>query len=179
MGGSFFACKLPRSRLLYVPLLSPVRFFSVRTLFVVVGCALALFGCSHTQDRSDLDVYLRSLHGKATYKETRLCLERTSHALLVEQEAYLVKDFVSRGSQTRPVREGESVRDVIAEIHGQARESAGVFFLVRGIGEKTEMILYGEATQPAAGNLRPVAGDLLVINPSPAHPLFEEYKGTR
>jgi len=150
----------------------------VKSLFVVALSALALSGCSLSQDRPDLAALIRALQGDATYKETCLLINRTSHDLLVGQNAYLVKDCGSGSTQSRTVREGESLGDVIAELDGQVQNRSGVFFLVRGIGE-TEEIFYGQATQPAASGLRPIAGDLLVIDPPPTHLLFKEYEGTR
>lgn len=150
----------------------------MKSLFVVALSALALSGCSLSQDRPDLAALIRALQGDATYKETCLLINRTSHDLLVGQNAYLVKDCGSGSTQSRTVREGESLGDVIAELDGQVQNRSGVFFLVRGIGE-TEEIFYGQATQPAASGLRPIAGDLLVIDPPPTHLLFKEYEGTR
>jgi len=150
----------------------------VKSLFVVALSALALSGCSLSQERPDLAALIRALQGDATYKETCLLINRTSHDLLVGQNAYLVKDCGSGSTQSRTVREGESLGDVIAELDGQVQNRSGVFFLVRGIGE-TEEIFYGQATQPAASGLRPIAGDLLVIDPPPTHLLFKEYEGTR
>ncbi|MDP2895932.1 MAG: hypothetical protein Q8Q12_05145 [bacterium] len=150
----------------------------MKSLFVVALSALALSGCSLSQERPDLAALIRALQGDATYKETCLLINRTSHDLLVGQNAYLVKDCGSGSTQSRTVREGESLGDVIAELDGQVQNRSGVFFLVRGIGE-TEEIFYGQATQPAASGLRPIAGDLLVIDPPPTHLLFKEYEGTR
>jgi hypothetical protein len=150
----------------------------VKSLFVVALSALALSGCSLSQERPDLAALIRALQGDATYKETCLLINRTSHDLLVGQNAYLVKDCGSGSTQSRTVREGESLGDVIAELDGQVQNRSGVFFLVRGIGE-TEEIFYGQATQPAASGPRPIAGDLLVIDPPPTHLLFKEYEGTR
>lgn len=150
----------------------------MKSLFVVALSALALSGCSLSQERPDLAALIRALQGDATYKETCLLINRTSHDLLVCQNAYLVKDCGSGSTQSRTVREGESLGDVIAELDGQVQNRSGVFFLVRGIGE-TEEIFYGQATQPAASGPRPIAGDLLVIDPPPTHLLFKEYEGTR
>jgi hypothetical protein len=150
----------------------------VKSLLVVALSALALSGCSLSQERPDLAALIRALQGDATYKETCLLINRTSHDLLVGQNAYLVKDCGSGSTQSRTVREGESLGDVIAELDGQVQNRSGVFFLVRGIGE-TEEIFYGQATQLAASGLRPIAGDLLVIDPPPTHLLFKEYEGTR
>jgi len=151
----------------------------VKSFFVVALSALALSGCSLSQERPDLAALIRALQGDATYKETCLLINRTSHDLLVGQNAYLVKDCGSGSTQSRTVREGESLGDVIAELDGQVQNRSGAFFLVRGIGKKTEKIFYGLATLSAAGSLRPTAGDLLVIDPPPGHLLFKEYEQTR
>lgn len=150
----------------------------MKSLFVVVFSGLMLFGCSQARDRSDLAVYIRALQGKTTYKETLLCLERTSHARLVEQKAYLVKNSGSGTAQTRSLREGESVEDVIEELDGLTGDGSGEFFLVRGIGKESEKIVHGRVTQLLDSGLQPMAGDLLVIDPPPDHALFKEYEQT-
>lgn len=148
----------------------------MKSLFVVVFSAVTLFGCSQARDRSDLAVYIRALRGETTYKETLFCLERTSHDLLVEQRAYLVKDYGSSTAQTQTLREGDSVVDAIEKVRGEAAGSSWEFFLVRGIGNESEEILYGRGTQTSDSSLRLMAGDLLLIDPPPNHALFKEYE---
>lgn len=148
----------------------------MKYLFVVALTALALSGC---QRRPDLDKLIAALGGELTYKETLTWLESTSHETLLGQNAYLVRHCRLHKTDTRTVREGESVRNVIEELNAQVKGSPGEFFLVQGIGKGSEKISYGLATLSAAGGLRPMAGDLLVIDPPPGHLLFKEYEQTR
>ncbi len=152
----------------------------MKSLFVVALSALALSGCFDSEKKlGDKETIIIVLKGEGTYKQQYLLLKGPSYASLLERNAYLLKDYGSGTTQIRTVREEESLGDLIAELDGQVQNRSGVFFLVRGIGKKTEKILYGQATRPAASGLRPIAGDLLVIDPPPTHLLFKEYEGTR
>lgn len=137
----------------------------------ILACYVLLCGCAATPHRRDLETLYLVYGGKATHKQAFLWFERTTYEALVRSREYFVNRCPKHLRQRKIARDGESVRDVIADTAGPTERSPSFYFLVRGIGE-SEKIFRGYNTDPQAADLTIIPGDLLVIDPSPTHILF-------
>jgi hypothetical protein len=137
----------------------------------ILTCYVVLSGCAEMPHRRDIETLYLVYGGKATYKQAFLWFERTTYEALVRRGEYFVRWRPGGIREGRIADEGESVRDVIAEIAGSVEGSPSFYFLVRGIGAN-ENIHRGDHTDHQAADLTLVAGDLLIIDPSPKHILF-------
>lgn len=149
-----------------------MRFCVALTIFAVF---ILFSGCVEAPHGRDLEMLHLVFKGKATHKQAFLWFERTTYDALVRSGDYMVIWRQRDIRETRKARSGQSVRQVIADLAVSAQGDARFYFLVRGIGEG-ETIFSGYSTEPQANAAETVAGDLLVIDPLPRHPLFNESK---
>jgi len=109
--------------------------------------------------------------GRATHKQSVLWFERTTCDALVQNHEYFLTWSQRNLSGPKPVPQGQSVRQVVAEIAGREGDKPRFYFLVRGIAPE-ETLFSGYTNEPQSSTLSILPGDLLIIDPRPKHPLF-------